>query len=197
MSTQNNGSDITADSIKKRFEGIRDGSLHNLVENITELIRKYKKLQEKLKEQTEYIQKLNEQAEEKPNSFEVVRTVPPSSYKPDNAETGVGVSNVISIPEETIKQIKGELDEKTKEIERLKLIINRQKDLESERNATIEEMNKTAENIIGELNKVNGSIREAHSSSSGGKTNTKKNIKTKKRNKKTKLKRISLKRFKK
>ena len=48
MTTQNNGSDITAATIENRLIHIRDVSLHNLVENITELISKYKKLQEKL-----------------------------------------------------------------------------------------------------------------------------------------------------
>ena len=43
-STQNNGSEITADSIKTRLENIRDDSLPKLVENITNLITRYKEL---------------------------------------------------------------------------------------------------------------------------------------------------------
>ena len=136
MTTQNNGSDITADNIKNRLEHIRDDTLPHLVINITELIRKYTELQNQFKTQSTEIAKINE----------------------ENAR----------VSKELIEQIalKTTSEEKARILtEEMKHITTRQQELERRRNATIDEMNKTAVKIMGDLNNISESIKVSDSSS--------------------------------
>lgn len=212
MTTQNNGSDITADNIKNRLEHIRDDTLPNLVKNITELINKYKELQNRLKKQTEDIQNLNKDNErftqamiekekellEKNKKYDkdinflfeylTKRTKNRRDLKNENKD----MKNF----QESISNI---LDEKDKEIlalyKDIEELTTRQKMLENTRNATIDEMNKTASSIIEQLDHISGSIQAADGSS-GGKMNTKKILKSGRKHKKTRAKKRTLRRFK-
>lgn len=155
-------------TIKNRLDHILDDLIHPLVINITELIRKYTELQNQFKTQSTEIAKINE----------------------ENAR----------VSRELIEQIalKTTSEEKARLLtEEMKDITKRQQELERRRNATIDEMNKTAVKIIGDLNNISESIKDPDSSF-GGKMNTKKILKSKSRrkNKKTRAKKRTLRRFK-
>ena len=194
MSAQNNGSGITAASIENRLKHILDGSLHNLVENITKLITRYKELQKKLNEQTEEINALNE----KPVDLtEIVPTIEPNISQISSNQIP---SNTLE-PEELNNYSKDELIRKLKEkdkqlielAEQMRQFRLKQQLLESQRNETIDEMNRTSDSIIGQLHHISGNINAADGSS-GGKLKTKKRARSNKRNKKTKtrVKKITL-----
>ena len=155
-------------TIKNRLDHILDDLIHPLVINITELIRKYTELQNQFKTQSTEIAKINE----------------------ENAR----------VSKELIEQIalKTTSEEKARLLtEEMKDITTRQQELERRRNATIDEMNKTAVKIIGDLNNISESIKDPDSSF-GGKMNTKKILKSKSRrkNQKTRAKKRTLRRFK-
>ena len=153
-------------TIKNRLDHILDDLIHPLVINITELIRKYTELQNQFKTQSTEIAKINE----------------------ENAR----------VSKELIEQIalKTTSEEKARILtEEMKHITTRQQELERRRNATIDEMNKTAVKIMGDLNNISESIKVSDSSS-GGKMKRKKILETRKKNKKTRAKKRTLRRFK-
>jgi seryl-tRNA synthetase len=153
-------------TIKNRLDHILDDLIHPLVINITELIRKYTELQNQFKTQSTEIAKINE----------------------ENTR----------VSRELIEQIalKTTSEEKARILtEEMKDITTRQQELERRRNATIDEMNKTAVKIMGDLNNISESIKDPDSSF-GGKMKRKKILETRKKNKKTRAKKRTLRRFK-
>ena len=153
-------------TIKNRLDHILDDLIHPLVINITELIRKYTELQNQFKTQSTEIAKINEE------------------------NTRVSRELIEQIALKTTSEEKARLL-----TEEMKDITTRQQELERRRNATIDEMNKTAVKIMGDLNNISESIKD-QDSSSGGKMKRKKILETRKKNKKTRAKKRTLRRFK-
>ena len=204
-STQNNGSEITADSIKTRLENIRDDSLPKLVENITNLITRYKELQYKLKKQTEDIQNLNKDNERVSHAI----IIKEKELSEQNKKYDKDIKHLFEHVATNITKNKKKWENENKDIEFIQTTIDRilhEKDakirslsnkiieitttqqlLESQRNETIEEMNKTASSIIGQLEHISGSIKAADGSS-GGKMKTRKLLKSRRNHKKTRAK---------
>jgi hypothetical protein len=155
-------------NIKNRLDHILKDLIQPLVKNITELIRKYTELQNQFKTQSTEIAELNE----------------------ENAR----------VSRELIEQLalKTTSEEKARLLtEEMKDITTRQQELERRRNATIDEMNKTAIKIIGDLNNISESIKDSGpDSSSGGNMKRKKILKSRKKNKKTREKKRTLRSFK-
>jgi uncharacterized membrane-anchored protein YhcB (DUF1043 family) len=209
-STQNNGSEITADSIKTRLENIRDDSLPKLVENIKTLIKKYHDLQQKFNDQT--ILLANSKEEHIRASNKLIEEI--TKEKEQTKEQQKEINNLFEHLPRRIQdkqrtsqdillikhQIDGILDEKDAKIRSLSNkiieITTTQQLLESQRNNTIDEMNKTAMSIIGQLEHISGSIKAADGSS-GGKMKTRKILKSRRNHKKTRAKKRTLRRFKK
>ena len=155
-------------------------------QNINTLITTYKELQKKFNDQTREIDEKNIDIKK---LFE---------HLSNTLEFKLNVKKDIPAIEEEIKRIIDEKDDEildlSKEITEITLT---QKILESKRNATIDKMNKTSDDIIGNLDKISGSITKEVDTSLGGKLYTKKMTKKRKKHKKTKMRSKTLRRFKK
>lgn len=147
--------------IEQRLKHILNDMLNPLISNIKNLIKKYDELKTKFNEQTKKLGELNK----------------------DNIRFSKDLV-------EKIKKEKNYNDEIKKLFEEITTLTTTQQMLESQRNVTVNEMNKTADKIISDLNNISGSIAVADSSS-GGRAKTKKRFKPKKRNKKMRTKRMN------